>query len=202
MQVQPAYDLTRQRRMSLLTHSFTAAAAKSLQLCPTLCDSIDGSPPGSSVPGILQARILEWVAIITMEQYKLMFEISQTWVQTFRRQLESESESHSVLSDSATPWTIQSMEFSWPEYRSGQPFPSLGDLSNPGIEPRSPTLQVDSLPAEPQGKPTRKLELNSHSAFWFYQLCDLDYVTISHQACFLICAVKIILTHGAVIRIK
>ena len=40
-----------------------AAAAKSLQSCPTLCDSIDGSPLGSSVPGILQARILEWVAL-------------------------------------------------------------------------------------------------------------------------------------------
>ena len=42
--------------------TFTAAAAKSLQSCPTLCDPIDGSPPGSSVPRILQARILEWVA--------------------------------------------------------------------------------------------------------------------------------------------
>ena len=40
-----------------------AAAAKSLQLCPTLCDPTDGSPLGSSVPGILQARTLEWVAI-------------------------------------------------------------------------------------------------------------------------------------------
>ena len=40
-----------------------AAAAKSLQSCPTLCDPIDGSPPGSRVPGILQARTLEWVAI-------------------------------------------------------------------------------------------------------------------------------------------
>ena len=40
-----------------------AAAAKSLQLCPTLCDPIDGSPPGSPIPGIIQARILEWVAI-------------------------------------------------------------------------------------------------------------------------------------------
>jgi len=39
------------------------AAAKSLQSCPTLCDPIDGSPPGSPVPGILQARTLEWVAI-------------------------------------------------------------------------------------------------------------------------------------------
>ena len=40
-----------------------AAAAKLLQSCPTLCNPIDGSPPGSSIPGILQARILEWVAI-------------------------------------------------------------------------------------------------------------------------------------------
>ena len=41
----------------------TAAAAKSLQSCPTLCDPIDGSPPGSPIPGILQARTLEWGAI-------------------------------------------------------------------------------------------------------------------------------------------
>ena len=40
-----------------------AAAAKSLQSCPTLCDPIDGSPPGSTIPGILQARTLEWAAI-------------------------------------------------------------------------------------------------------------------------------------------
>ena len=45
------------------------------------------------------------------------------------------------------------MEFSRPEYWSGYPFPSPGDLPNPGIEPRSPTLQADSLSAEPQGKP-------------------------------------------------
>ena len=44
-------------------HAAAAAAAKSLQSCPTLCDPIDGSPLGSSVPGILQARILVWVAI-------------------------------------------------------------------------------------------------------------------------------------------
>ena len=45
-----------------LTFIHAAAAAKLLQSCPTLCDPIDSSPPGSSVPGILQARILEWVA--------------------------------------------------------------------------------------------------------------------------------------------
>ena len=47
-----------------------AAAAKSLQLCPTLCDPIDGSPPGSPVPGILQARVLEWVAISFSNAWK------------------------------------------------------------------------------------------------------------------------------------
>ena len=50
--------------MSLLVNMLSAAAAaKSLQSCPTLCDPIDGRPPGSSVSGILQARTLEWVAI-------------------------------------------------------------------------------------------------------------------------------------------
>ena len=47
----------------VLSTLFAAAAAKSLQSCPTLCDPIDGSSPGSAVPGILQARTLEWVAI-------------------------------------------------------------------------------------------------------------------------------------------
>ena len=45
------------------SYSPAAAAAKSLQSCPTLCNPIDGSPPGPAIPGILQARILEWVAI-------------------------------------------------------------------------------------------------------------------------------------------
>ena len=49
---------------------YVAAAAKSLQLCPTLCNSIDGSPPGSTVPGILQARTLEWVAISFSNAWK------------------------------------------------------------------------------------------------------------------------------------
>ena len=53
----------------------------------------------------------------------------------------------------AIPWTLQSMEFSRPDYWSGQPFPSPGDLPNPGIEPTSPALQADSLPAEPQASP-------------------------------------------------
>ena len=58
----------------------------------------------------------------------------------------------------ATPWTVAyhappSMEFSRQEYWSGLPFPSPGDLPNPGIKPGSSSLQVDALPSEPPGKP-------------------------------------------------
>ena len=49
---------------------FFPLAAKSLQSCPTLCDPIDGSPPGSPIPGILQARTLEWVAISFSNAFK------------------------------------------------------------------------------------------------------------------------------------
>ena len=61
-----------------------------------------------------------------------------------------------------TPWTIQCMEFSRPEYWSGLPFPSPGDLPYPGTEPRSPALQADSLPAEPPGK-TKNIGVGSLS---------------------------------------
>ena len=67
-----------------------ADAAKSLQSCPTLCDPIDGSPPGSPVPGILQARTLEWVAI----------SFSNAWKEKWKW-------SHSVLSDSSWPHGLQ-----------------------------------------------------------------------------------------------
>ena len=53
------------------------------------------------------------------------------------------------------PWSTQSMGFSRPEHWSGEPFPSPGDLPNPGIKPRSPALQADSLPAELPGKPRK-----------------------------------------------
>ena len=66
--------------------------------------------------------------------------------------------SHSVMSNSATPWTVAhqaplSMEFSRQEYWSGLPCPPPGDLPYTGIEPRSLTLQVNSLPSKPPGKP-------------------------------------------------
>ena len=64
----------------------------------------------------------------------------------------------SVVSDSATPWTVAhqaplSMGFSRQQYWNGLPFPSPGDLPDPGIELRSPTLQTDALLSEPPGKP-------------------------------------------------
>ena len=91
-----------------------AAAAKLLQSCPTLCDPTDGSPPGSPVPGILQARTLEWVAI--------SFSNAGKW--------KGKVKSLSCVRLLATPWTAAyqgspSMGFSRQEYWSGVPLPSL-----------------------------------------------------------------------------
>ena len=90
-----------------------AAAAKSLQSCPTLCDPTDGSPPGSPVPGILQARTLEWIVISFSNAWKWKVKVKS--LNRFR-----------LL---ATPWTVAyqappSMGFSRQEYRSGLPLPS------------------------------------------------------------------------------
>ena len=87
--------------------------AKSLQSCPTLCNPKDGSPPGSPVPGILQARTLEWVAISFSSAWKWKVKVkSLSRVQLF-----------------ATPWTAAhqappSMGLSRQEYWSGVPLPS------------------------------------------------------------------------------
>ena len=90
-----------------------AAAAKLLQSCPTLCNPIDGSPSGSTIPGILQARTLEWVAISSSNAWKWKVQVkslSRVWLL-------------------ATPWTAAyqappSMGFSRQEYWSGVPLPS------------------------------------------------------------------------------
>ena len=92
--------------------SLLAATAKLLQSCPTLCDPMDGSPPGSPVPGILQARTLEWVAI----------SFSNAW----KWKVKVKSLSHIRLF--ATTWTAVyqaplSMGFSRQEYWSGVPLP-------------------------------------------------------------------------------
>ena len=96
------------------THMAAAAtAAKLLQSCPTLCDPIDGSLPGSAIPGILQARTLEWVAISFSNAWKWKVKVkslNRVWL-------------------FATPWTAAyqaplSMGFSKQEYWSGVPLPS------------------------------------------------------------------------------
>jgi len=96
-----------------------AAAAKSHQSCLTLCNPIDGSSPGSSVPGILQARILEWVAI----------SFSNAW----RWKVKVKSLSHVRLF--ATPWTVAYQAppptgFCRQEYWSGVPLPSSASLNS------------------------------------------------------------------------
>ena len=112
------------------SNSLGAAAAKSLQSCPTLCYPVDGSPPGSPVPGILQARTLEWVAM----------SFSSTW----KWKVKVKSPSHVRLL--ATPWTAAyrappSMGFSRQEYWSGVP------LSSPHFVPGLPF--IDYLPYHP-----------------------------------------------------
>ena len=81
----------------------------------------------------------------------------------------------------ATPWTIQSMELSRPEYWSGQPFPSSGDLPNPGIEPRSPALQVDALLAEPPVKPRLWLRHKIYLYLYIYLYFNIYTHTHTHR---------------------
>ena len=111
-----------------------AAAAKSLQSCPTPCNPIDGSPPGSAVPGILQARTLEWVAI----------SFSNAW----KWKVKVKSLSHVQLL--ATPWTVAyqapaSMGFSRQEYWSGLPFPSPSGLPGPHHLPKFAQVHVHCI---------------------------------------------------------
>ena len=91
----------------------TAAAAKSLQSCPTLCDPIDGSPPGSAVPGILQARTLERAAISFSSAWKWKVKVkSLSHVRLF------------MTLGTAAYQAPPSIGFSRQEYWSGMPFPS------------------------------------------------------------------------------
>ena len=128
------------------------------QSCLTLWDPTDCSLPGSSVHGILQARILEWVAIPFCGGYSW----PRDWTQVSclaGRFFTMRKWTLLLLSPVrlfATPWTVArqahlSMEFPRQEYWSGLPFPSPEYLPNPGIEPRSPALQADPLPSEPPG---------------------------------------------------
>ena len=104
------------------------------------------------------------------------------WIAFLLLKVKVKSLSHGQLF--ATPWTVayeapQSIEFSRQEYWSGLPFPSPGDFPNPGIEPRSPTLQTDALPSEPPSL--------LHSLYiWiivFYYMCLLQI--FSPSLCFI-----------------
>ena len=105
--------LSKQTTTTTTTTTSHWTAAKSLQSCLTVCDTIDGSPPGSPVPGILQARTLAWVAISFSNAWKWKVKVkslSRVWLL-------------------ATPWTAAyqappSMGFSRQEYWSGLPLPS------------------------------------------------------------------------------
>ena len=105
-------NLRRKSNWDALWDGLFPAAAKSLQSCPTLCDPIDSSPPGSPIPGILQARTLEWVAMF----------FSNAW------RWKVKGKSLSRVQPSETPWTAAhqtppSMGFSRQEYWSGVPLP-------------------------------------------------------------------------------
>ena len=124
---------------------------KLLQPCLTLCNPIDCSPPDSSVYGIFQARILEWVAMSSSRgssQLRDQTHISCIAGRFFTMEppgkpstLDAGVLSHlSHVQLFVTPWTVAhqvtlSMDFSRQEYWSGLPFPSSGDLPNPGIKP-------------------------------------------------------------------
>ena len=102
--------------MSSQQHA-AAATAKSLQLCPTLCDPIDGSPPGSTIPEILQARILEWVAISFSSAWEWKVRVkSLSRVQLF------------TTPRTAVYQAPLSMGFSRQEYWRGLPLPSTSTI--------------------------------------------------------------------------
>ena len=130
---------------------YRTAAAKSPLSCPTLCNPIDGSPPGSPVPGILQARTLEWVAI-SFNAWK--------W-------------SHSRVQLLATPWTAAyqtppSMGFSRQEYWSGLPLPS----------PKWPSRSNDTLKTS-LSKNTMKLKGKPKNREKISTICIADKWIIS-----------------------
>ena len=133
--------------------------------CPTLCDPMDCSPPGSSVCGISQARMLEWAAIsffrgsswprdwthISCIGRRILYRWATRDALGERR---SEVKSLRRVWLFVTPWTVAhqaplSVGFSRQEYWSGLPFPSAGDLPHPGVESGSPALQAGALPSQP-----------------------------------------------------
>ena len=140
-----------------------AAAAKSLQLCPTLCDPIDSSPPGSPVPGILQERTLEWVAI--------SFSSAWNW------KVKVKSLSHVWLF--TTPWTAAyqappPVGFSRQEYGSGVPLPSPKEgwaLKNWCFQ----TVVLEKTPESPlDSKEIKPINLKGNQPWMFVGMTDAE----------------------------
>ena len=150
-----------------LPQLFKVWVSEVAQSCLTLCDPMDCSLPGSSIRGIFQARILEWVAISFSRRSSWprdwihvshivggRFTVWATREVLFKVWVSEWVKLLSRVWLFVTSWTVahqasQSMEFSRQEYWSGLPFPSPGDLPDPGIKPGSPALQADALPSEP-----------------------------------------------------
>ena len=139
----------------LYTHNAAAAAAL-LQSCPTLCNPIDSRPPGSPVPGILQARILEWAAISVSPAWKWKVKVK----------------SLSRVRPSTTPWTAAfqappSMGFSRQEYWSGVPLPSPTHNAGTSQTTKSSlhilAYSVCSSSAGPFHKSTNHSHITSHA---------------------------------------
>ena len=125
-------------QLSFQSQRRAAAAAKSLQSCPTLCDPIDGSPPGSAIPGILQARTLEWVAISFSSawQWKVKVKsLSRVWLL-------------------ATPWTVA--------YQAPLPWDSPGKNTGVGchFSPQCRKVKSESEVAQPCPTPSDPTDCN------------------------------------------
>ena len=143
----------------MLNKAAAAAAAKSLQSCPTLWDPIDGSPPGSPVPGILQARTLEWVAISFSNAWKWKVKVK----------------SLSRVQLLATPWTAAyqtppSMGFSRQEYWNGVPLLSYSLVLGPTFS------EIHSFMEEGESQ----VLFERNGVGWWVWVCDQQCVTASN----------------------
>ena len=136
------------------------AGAKLLQSCPTLCSPTDGSPPGSLVPRILQARTLEWVAISFSNAWKWKVKVK----------------SLSCVRLLATPWTAAyqvppSMGFSRQEYWGGLPLPSPLKCHILSIKTYSVSLLLQSAPIS-----IYNLPISSYDNFYLLKTCENCFI--------------------------
>ena len=142
MKLQSFADLNREKLLTGTRHESLSKSQAEREVCSLGSNSCIHSLRHPFTQAAYQPCVCLWVWV-----YDLIYMCVYVCVCT-----------RSVMSDSAISWTVVykaplSMGFTRQEYRSGQPFPSPGDLLNPGIEPGSPALQAGSLLCEPPGKP-------------------------------------------------